>query len=134
MRSEPREVSEVSELIRSLGSDANLPPLPDPDRLWVLAQIAAEEQVAARALRMATLRQALRYGLPAAGAVWLFLEVLETEGPGLDAGIQTLASLSADPVNVAISALAALAAALLTGGLVLGRSLVVQRLRDFGLL
>jgi len=112
-----------------------MPPLPDPDRLWVLAEIAAQEEAAARALRRATLRQTLRYGLPSAGALWLFLELLETEGPGLDAWIQSIASLSADPVvNVAISALAALGTALLTGGLVLGRSLVARRLRDFGLL
>ena len=135
MPSEPREISEVSELIRSLGSHPNTPPLPDPDRLWVLAQIAAGEEAAARALRMATLRHALRLGVPSAMAVWLFLDVFETEGPGLDVWIQTIASMSADPVvNVAMSAFAALAIALLTAGLVLGPSLVVRRLKRFGLL
>ena len=135
MPSEPREISEISELIRGLGSYPTLPPLPDPDRLWVLAQIAASEEAAARALRRATLRQALRFGAPSATAVWLFLDGLETEGRGLDVWIQTIASMSADPVvNVAMSAVAALAIALLTGGLLLGPSLVVRQLRRFGLL
>jgi hypothetical protein len=110
MPSEPREISEISELIRGLASHPTLPPLPDPDRLWVLAQIAASEEAAARALRRATLRQALRFGAPSATAVWLFLDGLETEGRGLDVWIQTIASMSADPVvNVAMSAVAALA-------------------------
>jgi hypothetical protein len=135
MPNESREISEVSELIRSLGSQPSTPPLPDPDRLWVLAQIVAGEEAAARALRRSTLRQALRFGVPSAMAAWLFLDVLETEGPGLDAWIQTIASMSADPVvNVAMSALAALAIALLTGGLVLGSSLLARGLRRFGLL
>lgn len=135
MRNETGMDSSEAVEIRSLGSLPSMPALPDPDRLWVLAQIAAGEEAAARALRRAALRRTLRYGLPTAAALWLFLDVLETEGSGLDAWVQTIASLSADPVvNVAISALAALAAALLTGGLILGRSLVARPLRYFGLL
>jgi hypothetical protein len=135
MQSENPEIGEVPELIRSLGSHPTMPPLPDPDRLWVLAQIAAGEEAAAKALRMAMLRRALRYGLPSAGALWLLFAVLEAEYLSLDAWLQTIASWSADPIaNVALSALAAVAVTLLTGALVFGRSLVARPLRYFGLL
>ena len=133
MQSENPEIGEVPELIRSLGSHPTMPPLPDPDRLWVLAQIAAGEEAATKALRMAMLRRALRYGLPSAGALWLLFAVLEAEDLSLEAWLQTVASLAADPiVNVALSALAAMTVALLSGALVLGRALVVRPLRYFG--
>jgi hypothetical protein len=121
---EAAEIAAVSESLASLGALRNAPDLPDPDVLWVRAQIAAREEAAARALR----RAMPRYAALGAGAAWLLFAALKTVQPGLE-------QMVADPVvNVALSGLAALASALVTGGLVLGRSFVATRLRDLGLL
>jgi hypothetical protein len=101
----------------------------------MFAEIAAGEEAAAKALRTWTLRQSLRFGVPSAVAVLLFLDVLETEGPGLDVWIQTIASISTDPVaNVAMAALAALGLVSLVAGVVVGPPFVARRLRSLGLL
>jgi Flp pilus assembly protein TadB len=128
---EAAEVAAVSEWLASLASLRNAPALPDPDWLWARAQISAREEASARALR----RSMLRYIALSAGAACLLFAVLKTVQPGLEVWAVALAEMAADPVvNVAISALAASASALVTGGLVLGRSFVASRLRDLGLL
>jgi hypothetical protein len=129
------EVSEVSGWIQGLGPQPNAPALPDPDVIWVRARISASADAAARALRVATLRKTLRYGVPCAAAAWLLLDWMQTEGVGLRSWAQAIAYLSANPVTtVAISALAALAAALVSAGLTVGRPMVARQLRDLGLL
>lgn len=129
------ELSEVSECIRSLGSLPNESALPNPDLLWVRAQISARENAAAAALRRWMLGQLLRYGLLCAGAAWFLLDSMKAEGPVFDVSVQAIASPFVDPVvNVVISGLAALAIALVTAGLVAGRPLVARRLRYLGLL
>jgi hypothetical protein len=115
----------VEEQVRSLGSLQHAPALPDPDLIWMRAQIVAREEAPLRALSKATLTRTLRYGLVAAGSAWLF-----TEGTGLDAWLQATVSTA----SVTTATLAAFGAALLLSGLVLGRSFVAQRLRDLGLL
>jgi hypothetical protein len=129
------EASEVSDSIRGLGPLPSMRALPDPDWLWVRAQIEARQDAAARALRKWTLRQTLRYGLLCAGAAWLLLDWMQTEGLGFDVLVRTLASPFADTVlNVAIPALAALGTAFITAVLVLARPLLARRLRYLGLL
>jgi len=120
-----REDRAIQQQVRSLGSLPHAPAPPDPDLLWMRAQILAREEAALRALRDATLARTLRYGAVAAGGAWLL-----TEGAGLDAWLQATVSTA----SVTTAALAAFGAALLLSGLVLGRSFVVQRLRDLGLL
>lgn len=125
----PNEISHedraVGEQVRSLGSLPHAPALPDPDLLWMRAQILAREEAALIALRNATLARTLRYGLVATGGAWLL-----AEGAGLDAWLQAALSTA----SVTTATLAAFGAAVLLSGLVLGRSFVAQRLRDLGLL
>ncbi len=129
-----REISEVSEQIRTLGSLASAPTLPDPDLLWVRAQIAARQAAAARALRRRMRDQTLRYGLPAVGAAWLLLEQMKAAGVDPSAWIQTLASAAANPgASAAMVALAAFASGLVAAGLFIGRAVVARRLRSVGL-
>jgi hypothetical protein len=124
----PNEMSHedraVDQQVRSLGSLAYAPALPDPDLLWMRAQILAREDAELRALRNATLDRMLRYGLVAAGGAWLFTEA------GLDVWIQSTLSMA----SITTATLAAFGAALLLSALLLGRSFVAQRLRDLGLL
>ncbi len=124
----PNEMSHedraVDQQVRSLGSLAHAPALPDPDLLWMRAQILAREDAELRALRNATLARMLRYGLVAAGGAWLFTEA------GLDVWLQSTLSMA----SITTATLAAFGAALLLSALVLGRSFVAQRLRDLGLL
>ncbi|MEJ1966693.1 MAG: hypothetical protein WDO56_36190 [Gammaproteobacteria bacterium] len=130
-----KEISEVSDCIRNLGDLPNARALPDPDWLWVRARISARQDAAAKSLRMWALRQTLRYGLLSAGAVWLFLDWMKTEGPRLDRWIQTIALPFVDPLaNVAILALAVLGIAFVTAALILGRPHMARRLRYLGLL
>ena len=127
--------AEVASWMRSVGTLATTTPLPDPDVLWLRAQIAARQEAAARALWMSTLRQVLRYGAVCAGAAWLMLDSVARQESALAIWEELRAALPADPVqNVAISSVVALATALVVGGLILGRSLVSRRLRDLGLL
>jgi hypothetical protein len=125
----PNKISQedraVAEQVRSLGSLPHAQPLPDPEVLWMRAQILAREETELAALRDATLARTLRYGVAAAGGAWLLAEAV-----GLAAWLQSTASTA----SVATATLAAFGAALLLGGLVLGRSFVAQRLRDLGLL
>jgi hypothetical protein len=135
MSNKDREAPEVMGWIRSLGTQPDMPALPDPDRLWMRAQISARHAAAVRALRLATLRQALRYGILGASVVWLLLVCMEGEGGGLTGLTRAMASLPGEAIaRVAISAIAALGIALLTGTLVLGRSLLARQLRYLGLL
>ena len=124
----PNEMSHedraVEQQVRSLGSLAHAPAPPDPDLLWMRAQILAREDAALSALRNATLARMLRYGLVAAGGAWLFTEA------GLDVWLQSTLSTA----SITTATLAAFGAALLLSALVLGRSFVAQRLRDLGLL
>jgi len=125
------EIAAVREWLEGFGSLADAPPLPDPDWLWACAQISAREDAAAKALRMSM----LQYGAVGAGAAWLLFDALETVQPGIEVWAAAIAEVAADPlVNVAISALAASAIALVTGGIVLLRSFMARRLRDLGLL
>lgn len=129
------QLSEVSDCICSLGSLPDESPLPDPDLLWMRAAISAGENAAAAALRRWMLAQLLRYGLLCAGVAWFLLGSMNAEGPVFDASVQGFASPFVDPVgNAAISALAALATALVTAGLVVGGPIVAKRLRYVGLL
>ncbi len=114
----------VEQQVRSLGSLPHAPAPPDPDLLWMRAQILAREDAALKALRNATLARALRYGLVAAGGAWLLTEA------GLDAWLQSTLLMA----SITTATLAAFGAALLLSALVLGRSFVAQRLRDLGLL
>jgi hypothetical protein len=124
----PNEMSHedraAEQQVRSLGSLAHAPALPDPDLLWMRAQILAREDAELRALRNATLARMLRYGLVAAGGAWLFTEA------GLDVWLQSTLSMA----SITTATLAAFGAALLLSALLLGRSFVAQRLRDLGLL
>jgi hypothetical protein len=121
------ELTEVANLIGGLGSVPEGAPLPDPDVLWIRAQIEARQDAALKALRMSTLRRMLRNGGVAAAAAWLLVDAVEAEGPRFDA----LAGALTDPVfNAALSAALALGIA----ALLLGRSLITARLRDLGLL
>jgi hypothetical protein len=125
----PNEMSHesrvVEEQVRSLGSLPHAPAPPDPDLLWMRAQILAREEAALTALRNATLARTLRYGLVAAGGAWLL-----AEGAGIDTWLQAMVSTA----SVTAAILAAFGAAALLSGLVLGRSFVAERLRDLGLL
>jgi len=125
----PNEISQedgaAEQHLRSLGSLPAAPALPDPDLLWMRAQILAREEATLKALRNATLARALRYGVVAAGSAWLFME-----GAGVDAWLQTTAPMA----SIKTATLAALCAALLLSAAIVGRSFVAQRLRDLGLL
>jgi hypothetical protein len=115
----------VEEQVRSLGSLPHAPAPPEPELLWMRAQIFAREEAALRALRDATLARTLRYGFVAAGVAWLF-----AEGTHIDTRLHVMVSTA----SVTEAILAAFAAAALLSGLVLGHSFVTQRLRDLGLL
>lgn len=131
---DPQE-AELAQRLRSLATLASVASLPDPDVLWLRAQLAARQAAAARALWRSALRTTLRYGLVGAAAAWLFAAGLTTAAAGSAAWQATLAALFDNPVRAAvISAAAALGAPLLIGGLVFGRAFVAQRLRYFGLL
>jgi hypothetical protein len=135
MSNEDTEIPAVKGWIGSLGKIPNMPALPDPDWLWMRAQISARHAVAARALRSSTLHRALHAGILGAGVVWLLLECIGWEGSELNWSTRVLTSISAEPAaGVAICALAALGIALLSGMLVLGRAPLARRLRYFGLL
>src|SRR5262245_65730357 len=125
----PNEISREDRVlagqVRSLGVVPRAPELPDPDLLWMRAQILAREDAALRALRNATLRRTLSYGLVAAGGAWLLLE-----RAGIDAWLQAVVSTA----SVTTAALAAFGAALFLIGLVFGRSFVAYHLRGLGLL
>ncbi len=127
------EVSEVSSCIRNLGVLPDAPSLPDPDRLWLLAQISARRDHTARALEMRTLRQSLQFGLLIAGAAWLALAWMRAGGLSLNVWERTVAS-PFTAVDVAISALTALATAFVIGGLIIGRPFFGRQLRYLGLL
>jgi hypothetical protein len=122
--------AEVAAWIRSLGPKPRAAALPDPDWIWLRARIAAREEAEARALRASTLRRTLLYGIPTALVVWLLLDWAQAIGLGPDAWARADVSL----VYVAISALAALAGAVVTGALVFGTPRVASRLRYLGLL
>ena len=129
-----REMAEVSDQIHKLGDLPNAPALPDPDRLWLLARIAAHQGHALRALRMRALHRVLEYGLLSAGAAWWFLSWLNEE-LGVGVHRRPTASVLSDPVvSVMIAVLAALAAAFVVADNFVGRRLVAKRLRCFGLL
>lgn len=134
-RSDETEIAEVSQWLRELGTLPDALALPDPDRLWLLSQIGAREQAAARALRAATFGRTLRYGFLSAGAVWLFIVSMSTEELDLDVWLRTFASMPADPIaTAAVALLVAAGTASLTGWMVLGRSQIASRLRYLGLL
>lgn len=120
----PHEDRAVEKQVGSLGTLPHAPALPDPDLLWIRAQILGRQEAAFAALRNAILARTLRYGLAAAGGTWLL-----ADGVRLDAWLR-----SGSAAGVTTTALAAFGAALLLGGLVLGRSFAAQRLRDLGLL
>jgi hypothetical protein len=115
----------VEAQVRSLGRLPRAPELPDPDLLWMRAEILAREEAVLRALRDATLLGTLRYGLVAAGGAWLLVE-----RAGIGAWLQAMLSAA----SVTTATLAALGAALLLSGLLFGRSFVAQQLRGLGLL
>ena len=131
---DPQEAEQARRL-RSLGTLPSATALPDPDVLWLRAQLAAGQEAAARALWGSALRRALRYGFVCAAGAWLFSSVLTTEAVGAAAWQVTVAALFEDPVRAVVtSAAAALGILAVVGGLVFGRVLVAQRLRYLGLL
>jgi hypothetical protein len=134
MSNEDMDIPGMSGWMRSLGSQSGMPALPDPDSLWMRAQISARHAAAARTLRLSTLRQGLHFAILGTGVVWLLLECLRGEGSVLNRLTRVMASISAEPVvSVAITALVALGIALLASALVLGRSTLARRLRYLGL-
>jgi hypothetical protein len=129
------EISEASGQIRNLGRLPNVPALPDPDRLWVLARISARQDDAVRALRTRTLHGILSFGLLSAGLAWVFMEWTGIEGLDLDHWAQTIGSQVPSPIaNVAVSALGALGIAVAIAALNFGRPLIARRLRYVGLM
>jgi hypothetical protein len=129
------EVAEVAESIGNLGSLVAAPPLPDPDWLWMRAQIQAQHDAAVEAMWIATRRRAVWFGAVIVGTAWLSLEWLAAGRSSLDAWASTIVSLAADPLlGAAVAALAAAGTALVTAGVFFARSFVARQLRYAGLL
>ncbi len=125
----------ASEHIRALGTLPGTPSLPDPDRIWMRAQMAARQEASATILRRRKTDQLLRVGALIVCAAWLLLEWMSTAGAAHGPQVPSNALPAADPVTlVVLVMLAALVTALVTGGLILGRPFIAARLRNFGLL
>ncbi|HUR29177.1 MAG TPA: hypothetical protein VM509_13390 [Planctomycetota bacterium] len=129
------ELADVAESIGALGALRGAPSLPDPDWLWLRAQVLVTQEAAAKALWAATLRRALPLAALIVAAVWVALEWLAPQQVGLVAFRSTIASLAAEPLlNVAVSAFAALATAVVTCGLFFARPFLARQLLYAGLL
>jgi hypothetical protein len=125
----------VSEHMRSLSALPDAPPLPDPDRIWMLAQMASRHEAAATILRRRMTDRLSRIGVFIVCATWLLLEWMGTPGAALGQQVPSIALPVANPIAlVAMVVLVALVTALVTGGMILGRPFVAARLRTFGLL
>lgn len=124
------EVERVSALMRSMALQADRAALPDPDLIWIQAQILAREEAAGRELRTSAIVQTLRYGPFGAGAAWLAFEWSRAEGFDIQTWIRTVTS--ADSVASALLfALIPLGAAIAAAALLGASTLLPPRLRLF---
>jgi hypothetical protein len=96
--------------------------LPDPDVVWIRANVLSREREASRALCLATLRRILLYGPVSAGTAWLVLDFLRSEGVGMEYWLQ------ASPKTFG---LVPLGTAILAAALVYIAPSLLQRIRGF---
>ena len=79
-----QDAARAEEWIQNAAALPQFALLPDPDVLWIRANVLFRERGASRALFWATLRRILLYGLVSAGAAWLVLDFLRSEGVGIE--------------------------------------------------